>query len=334
MGFFSGIPIIGGVLDLPERIIQGDNVIQAIGDAASKPVTDTLSVAEAVIPSVPVLDKIVPALQNVSETVIKETVGTVGNLATLPIKAVIQVAEGQNVGEVLLHTATEPILRPITSVINVANNAGNEAKAIATNKSSMKSRMKDVSFGARILAIDADTSLIDALGQTWKLADLVQGAGRITHVVHAHSMSELFENLADIAQNQKISDIQFLGHGSPGEICIGGKGFNIHQLEELPSFKRFVDCDPFLKNGTGILWFRTCFTLADEPGRIFGETLQDLFGRHVRIAGHNKRIPDDLLFHNGFVVLESDRRAGWNQNSSSVGTFDCSPERLEPIYVC
>lgn len=66
-----------------------------------------------------------------------------------------------------------------------------------------------------------DASAYDPLRLTWRVGHLISSSHRFTHRLYVHSWDEAMEQLCDIGQREKLSELQFWGHGAPGRVFIG-----------------------------------------------------------------------------------------------------------------
>ena len=92
------------------------------------------------------------------------------------------------------------------------------------------------SWGARVLLVDA--TAYDLLRLTWRVGHLIASSQRFTHRLYVHSWDEAMDRLCDLAQHEKLSELQFWGHGSSGRALIGRDALDTTYLQHNARFQR------------------------------------------------------------------------------------------------
>jgi hypothetical protein len=176
------------------------------------------------------------------------------------------------------------------------------------------------------------TTIQGALSVAWDLSEDAAPRGRFTHKVAGRSWEQAFSDLCNIAaRDGPISEIQYLGHGSPGKVFLDEAGLDLKGLRGIPSFARFVAMTPFATDGTALLWWRTCSTFNEAAGKKFASELATLLG--CRVAGHTVTIPTGgklFVVQDGLPCVSPNQEATWADGSGSSLTF--SPPALQPIF--
>jgi len=83
---------------------------------------------------------------------------------------------------------------------------------------------------------------------------------------------------------EDVTELQFWGHGSPGEVFINGKGLLSMFINDELDYSRI--CDSFKRDAT--VWFRTCSTFHGKKGKEFADDMSQIF--NCVIAGHTYKI--------------------------------------------
>lgn len=116
------------------------------------------------------------------------------------------------------------------------------------------------------------------------------------------------------------------------------------------AFERFSSSAPFMTNGTGLIWFRTCRTLDEKAGKDFAKLRHCMCVLQVlpltRSCVCEDRLVDTASLgsgytHNigakqlGLVCLAPGQEPQWQDGDSTLSTsfLDSSPKELAPIYV-
>ena len=184
------------------------------------------------------------------------------------------------------------------------------------------------SWGARVLLVDA--TAYDPLRLTWRVGHLIISPQRFTHRLYVHSWDEAMDRLCDIAQREKLSELQFWGHGSSGRALIGTDALDTTYLQTSACFQRWVSLQPFHSIPTPLIWFRTCDTMKGEAGRLFSAKLAHLL--RCRVAGYTQYIH---VIQRGLVVMWRDRPPQWSDDAEGgarVWFYNFSPTVLSPIW--
>ena len=184
------------------------------------------------------------------------------------------------------------------------------------------------SWGARVLLVDATG--YDPLRLTWRVGHLITSPRRFTHRLYVHSWDEAMDQLGDLAQHEKLSELQFWGHGSSGRALIGTDALDMTYLQTSARFQRWVSLRPFLSTPSPLIWFRTCDTMKAEAGRLFSSKLAHLL--RCRVAGYTQYIH---VIQRGLVVAWPERPAQWSddeEGGARVWFCNFSPAVLSPIW--
>jgi hypothetical protein len=183
-------------------------------------------------------------------------------------------------------------------------------------------------FGARVLLVDA--SAYDPLRLTWRVGHLISSSQRFTHRLYVHSWDEAMQRLCAIAAEEKLSELQFWGHGAPGRVLIGHHALDAAYLQSSALFQRWVAMEPFRSSPSPLVWFRTCETMRGDAGRSLAELLCGLL--RCRVAGYTQYIH---VLQRGLVVASPTEPARWRDDTtagSQVWFCTFSPPALAPIY--
>jgi len=126
--------------------------------------------------------------------------------------------------------------------------------------------------------------------------------GRSDGMLGALSWKEVFQWLKQRREDHgPIKELQFWGHGHPGEAYINGK--SIRDVIGHLDWKELMD-----KNG--LWWFRTCSTFHGEEGKKLAEQFSALLG--CRVAGHTHKI--GFPTHSGLHSILPFEKANWKDN--------------------
>ena len=180
-------------------------------------------------------------------------------------------------------------------------------------------------YGARVLLVDA--SAYDPLRLTWRVGHLIKSPHRFTHRLYVHSWDEAMERLCAVGEQEKLSEVQFWGHGAPGRVLIGHYVLNANYLRSSALLQRWVAMEPFQLSPSPLVWFRTCETMRGDVGRAFAEQLSRLL--RCRVAGYTQYIH---VLQRGLVVVSPGGDACWSDEATagdSVWFYTFSPSALE-----
>ena len=184
------------------------------------------------------------------------------------------------------------------------------------------------SYGARVLLVDA--SAYDPLRLTWRVGHLIESRQRFTHRLYVHSWDEAMERLCAIGEREKLSELQFWGHGAPGRVLIGHHVLDANYLQSSALFQRWMAMEPFQLSPSPLIWFRTCETMRGDVGRSFAEQLSGLL--RCRVAGYTQYIH---VLQRGLVMVSPGGEACWSDEATAGGSvwfYTFSPSALSPIW--
>lgn len=153
----------------------------------------------------------------------------------------------------------------------------------------------------RVMVYDAtDTKPGIELGDTWELGGwLYRHLRRLDRCFGATSWFEAVEWLAQTSEVEGgLDEIQFWGHGSPGEVWINGHSLNVVNVDALAKVKM---------KPAGLFWLRTCASFAGEPGHLLARRMRDVLG--CRVAGHTFNIG---AWHGGLHSLRVGAEPAWS----------------------
>jgi hypothetical protein len=121
----------------------------------------------------------------------------------------------------------------------------------------------------RVIIYDASGAKPDLeLSDTWWLgARLFKALRRADHIIEARAWGDVVEGLR---QFSRVDEVQYWGHGSPGNVWLGNERLGADVLARLPAI--------------GTLWLRTCSTFHGAAGQTFAEWLA--MRTRARVAGH------------------------------------------------
>lgn len=205
---------------------------------------------------------------NVLKTVAEETI----HGATAGFRTIVDVAQGENIGDVLV----APAQRTASIIKNGAKR--------------------------RVIIIDASPDR-GALGVGWDVGSALAGVGNGYYVIRAVSWEDAFTQLSTFSN---VDEVQFWGHGNPGNAFIGRDPLNEQVAERNAARLRGV----FSPNA--LLWLRTCSSFNTVAGRSFASKLSQSF--NVRVAGHTVYIH---AIHKGLVHLEVGGTPNWADDSGN-----------------
>ena len=116
----------------------------------------------------------------------------------------------------------------------------------------------------------------DRLAAAWAPGSVLYRAlRRVDAVKGVSSWNEAIAWLA--TRPERISEIQYWGHGKWGRVLVDGEPFDASQLARFAGVRDVLAPD-------ALVWFRTCETFGGKVGIAFAERLADYLG--ARVAGH------------------------------------------------
>lgn len=145
--------------------------------------------------------------------------------------------------------------------------------------------------------------------------DKVKGVG---------SWAEGLDWMLEEGKKEKISMIQYWGHGSPGNVWIGKESFNLRTLsKKTENCMKWKELSNYLTDDA-VIWFRTCSTFGGPVGKVFASE----FSKWVdcKVAAHTHIIgplqgglhsitPDQAPYwpdEEGFEVVDGKKKSVWS----------------------
>ena len=325
-------------VELVVDVASGKNVVQSVAHAvtsiATAPVQVGAGIASIITAPLPPLHNAVQATSSAATAVITTPVNMAAQVTNAMVGMIENVANGENVGHALGKGVSTFTLGVGAEAVRLGRALVDEAGSILNRKESQRRRCQTLTWGARVIVYDDIKSDTLAVPDTlWQYGTTLLALDRATHLLPVSSWDQLFRELDRIASKQKISEVQFWGHGSAGRAYIGGDALDITFMRGSTAFQSFTSKAPFMDNGTALMWFRTCSTLADNEGQLFARTLSAYFPHQdVRIAGHTSLISDPHPWKHPNLVVFDPVDDAWRHGGEILAT-DMSPDFLHPIYV-
>ena len=304
-------------VELVVNVASGENVVQSVAHAATliatAPVQVSAGIASIITAPLPPLHNAVQATSSAATTILATPVNMAAQATNAIVGMVENVAKGENVGHALGKGVSTFTLGVGAEAVRLGRVLVDEASSILNGKESQRRRCQTLHWGARVIVYDDSKS--DSLAvpdSLWQYGTTLLALDRATHILPVSTWDQLFRELDRIASEQNISEVQFWGHGSAGTAYIGGDALDIAYMQGSTAFQSFTARSPFMNNGTGLIWFRTCSTLAGDKGQRFARTLSAYFQHQsVRIAGHTSLISDPHPWkHPNLVVFNPLTRDG------------------------
>lgn len=113
------------------------------------------------------------------------------------------------------------------------------------------------------------------LYKTFRAVDLTQGVS---------SWENALDWLLEVAPGKKISQIQFWGHGLPGQAYIGQDVLDARALHSNTELIAKLNKVKTRLTPNALFWFRTCLTFAGQTGQQFAKEFATTID--CRVAGH------------------------------------------------
>eukprot|EP01122_Echinamoeba_exundans_P012574 TRINITY_DN528_c0_g2_i1.p1 TRINITY_DN528_c0_g2~~TRINITY_DN528_c0_g2_i1.p1 ORF type:complete len:240 (-),score=48.89 TRINITY_DN528_c0_g2_i1:38-757(-) len=207
--------------------------------------------------------------------------------------------------------AIVPALAPAQTALDIVRGR-NVVDSVVSNLPVVQTvkNVAAVLSGARVVVID-DTGTSGALGASWWAGSLLMSLlGRFDYQIKAHSWHQVAKELLEISSKcGGLKEVQFWGHGSPGEALIGSDAINADVLER-EEWKALVGCF----RSDALWWFRSCSTFNEAAGKSFAEKFSRRY--NVRVGGYTQIIG---AIQDGLQVLRPGDAAQW-ADGSSAGT--------------
>ena len=191
----------------------------------------------------------------------------------------------------------------------------------------------DTDIGKRLRELQR----LEVLPEGWELPDVELPLG-LTHTWiaggHAYRLlrhvdtfkgfgfwHRALEWLATVHPEQRIQEIQYWGHGSPGRVWINGKALTIDAFDD--AYKPMLEAVRDRLTDDALIWFRTCATFGAERGRAFARRAVDFFG--CRVAAHTHNIG---LFHGGLHSLAPGAEPDWPADEGVAEGTAAEPKKM------
>ena len=153
-----------------------------------------------------------------------------------------------------------------------------------------------------------------ALARAMNHIDLCQG-----HRVWYRAL----EWLAETKPEQKITEIQYWGHGSPGRVWMDGEALTTDVFDG--PLKALLAKIKSRLTPEAVIWFRTCATFGAERGRAFARRWAQEMG--CRVAAHTHNIG---LFQSGLHSLRPGQAPGWSAGEGIRDGTTAVPLKMRP----
>ncbi|MCK5798601.1 MAG: hypothetical protein KAI47_15520 [Deltaproteobacteria bacterium] len=123
------------------------------------------------------------------------------------------------------------------------------------------------------------------LSHAWEAgARLYRGLGRLDATFGAASWAEALTWLVEVGEGERLSEVQYWGHGTWGQARIAGDVLDSGALAPTSSNRGILDVIGERLGVEGLWWFRTCETFGAHLGHNFASAFADVLG--CRVAGH------------------------------------------------
>lgn len=119
----------------------------------------------------------------------------------------------------------------------------------------------------------------------------------------------------------KITEIQYWGHGSPGNVWMNGEALT-KDVFTGPLAGLMTDLREKLAPGA-VIWFRTCGTFCGQPGHQFASAWVRAMG--CKIVGHTHVIN---FWHGGLHSLAPGQIAHWPMEEGVAKGSPLAPEKM------
>ena len=140
------------------------------------------------------------------------------------------------------------------------------------------------------------------VGWSWAIgARLFRFSGQVQHVVAARTWAQGLQDALSLATKNRITEVQFWGHGSPGRVYVAGESLKPTRDHQRALLDLSNALDP-----QALIWLRTCSSFAGPSGHRFALDLSVRTGR--RVAGSTFLIG---LWHSGQHSLRPGQTPSW-----------------------
>jgi hypothetical protein len=162
------------------------------------------------------------------------------------------------------------------------------------------------------------------LGYSWQYGThLYRALGRVDASYGARDFGGMLRFLATHEPSQRISEVQFWGHGKWGKLFIGDHVLDRSVLTALHPLQREFSAFRERLSPNALLWFRTCETLGANAGQDFAKALGDATG----VAGHTFIIG---FLQSGLHCLAPGSVPSWSATEGLSAGSAAAPERALP----
>jgi hypothetical protein len=127
---------------------------------------------------------------------------------------------------------------------------------------------------------------LTGLSDSWRWGGRLYGLlGRLDGWHAAASWAEGLQWLATHQPSRRIGEIQYWGHGRPGQLFHGRAALDRAALQDGHALRPALEAiRGRLAGPEALWWFRTCLTFAGAEGHAFAQAWTGFFG--ARAAGH------------------------------------------------
>lgn len=194
------------------------------------------------------------------------------------------------------------------------------------NELSCASRLrKNITRELHMKIVVYDSTDYGIPGWSWAIgAYLFRALGRFDLVIDTNSWDDALSQLIYAGTKEKITEIQFWGHGNPGNAFVNKESLfqTKNYLELLGKLSECLapDC---------LFWFRTCGTFAGYAGANFAMNVSQLL--NCRAAGSTHLI---ALYHSGQHSVRPHEEPSWSRDEgldSSGGMLQSNSEAPNTI---
>lgn len=162
--------------------------------------------------------------------------------------------------------------------------------------------------GLSLMFYDNSVWAKEMLVNTWTAGGKLYKLFRnVDHFIGVSSWEEAFEWLNTVAPGQKIKQIQFWGHGSPGKVWINGK--SLSRFVKNPASAYHEHALELKKRLTedSTIWFRSCAVFSRQEGHDFAKDMSTFF--NCKIAAHTYIV---AFFQSGLHSLKPGQTPSWS----------------------
>ena len=178
---------------------------------------------------------------------------------------------------------------------------------------------------------------IEVLPPNWELPDITLPVGlthswlvggrvyralrRIDDCAGFRVWYRALEWLATFCPEQRISEIQYWGHGSPGKVWMDGEVMTCDVFDGplAPLLKAVRD----RLTPDALIWFRTCASFGAQPGQIFARRWAEFM--NCRVAGYTYNIG---LSQSGLHSLRPGQHPWWPLDEGIKDGTPIAPQKM------